>query len=304
MALVSVIMNCFNSTRYLREAIDSVYAQTHDDWEIILWDNASTENVKSFLFGYDARIRYFRGEQTVPLGAARNLAMEQILGDYIAFLDCDDVWLQDKLERQIADFKNPKVGLSYTDWILFNDKGGEHVRYGEMPAPSGKVFEKALFTNFTCLSSLVVRAELVLHEKISFDPQFTYLEDTDFIIRIARNWEFAYVPAALTKYRMHANSCSATKKQGFRDEHELMADKYKTLFPDFYKYEDEIRANIVRDRAMDEWRDSHGRAARRLLRGLIFKNWRYPIIYLLFFLPASWVDGLRRKFSNAVTYHY
>ena len=75
--LVSVVMNCYNSDRYLKEAIDSVYAQTFLDWEIIFWDNASTDRSAEISKSYDDKLLYFLGNQHVSLGAARNLAFEQ-----------------------------------------------------------------------------------------------------------------------------------------------------------------------------------------------------------------------------------
>src|SRR5574337_499452 len=102
---VSVIMNCLNSSKYLREAIDSVYAQTYKDWEIIFWDNASIDNSAEIAKGYDSKLRYFRSEETVILGKVRNYAIEKARGEFIAFLDCDDLWLANKLERQIPFFK-------------------------------------------------------------------------------------------------------------------------------------------------------------------------------------------------------
>ena len=90
--LVSVIMNCYNSDRYLREAIDSVFAQSYQNWEIIFFDNASTDQSAEIAKSYGPKLRYFRGESTVLLGAARNRAFEKAAGQYFAFLDCDDIW--------------------------------------------------------------------------------------------------------------------------------------------------------------------------------------------------------------------
>ena len=76
--LVSVIMNCLNGEKYLREAIETVYAQTYSNWEIIFWDNASSDGSAAVAQSYrDGRLRYFRGDTTVPLGHARNLAIQQ-----------------------------------------------------------------------------------------------------------------------------------------------------------------------------------------------------------------------------------
>jgi glycosyltransferase involved in cell wall biosynthesis len=302
---VSVIMNCLDCTRYLREAVDSVYAQSYPNWEIILWDNCSTENVKAALAGFDDRLRYFRGTRTVPLGEARNLAMTQAGGELIAFLDCDDMWLPNKLDRQLRCFGDAEVGLSYTDWTLFNDRGYQRVRFGDAAGPDGWVFEKVLFDNFTCLSTLLIRAKLVNQHGIIFDPQFTYIEDTDFIIRVARDWKFAYVPEQLTKYRMHSESASATRVPGFRDEEERLLEKHCKVFPEFAeKYERRIRARISKDRATDQWRQGNRRLARRVLRAELLQNWRYPLIYLALFLPFPLVNWLRMRVSRRATGYY
>ena len=85
--LVSVIMNCLNCEQYLRDAIDSVYAQTYDNWEIIFWDNGSCDKSGEIAKSYDSKLKYFKTEETSILGTARVLAVEQANGEYFAFLD-------------------------------------------------------------------------------------------------------------------------------------------------------------------------------------------------------------------------
>ena len=118
MPKVSVIMNCLNGKRYLRKAIDSVFAQTFDDWEIIFWDNASTDESGEIAKSYRGRLRYFRSERTYSLGKARNLAFAQARGDLIAILDVDDVWLPNKLEKQVDLFnRNPQLCMVFSNFI-------------------------------------------------------------------------------------------------------------------------------------------------------------------------------------------
>lgn len=117
--IVSVIMNCLNCSKYVHEAIDSVYAQTYKNWEIIFWDNSSTDSSAEIARSYDERVRYFRGDRTVPLYAARNYALKQARGKYIAFLDCDDIWLPEKLEWQVPMFeRDSEIGLIYTNVVF------------------------------------------------------------------------------------------------------------------------------------------------------------------------------------------
>ena len=78
--LVSIILNCYNGAKYLEEAIDSIYAQTYSNWEIIFWDNASTDESASIAKSYDDRLKYHQALETTPLGAARDLALKKITG--------------------------------------------------------------------------------------------------------------------------------------------------------------------------------------------------------------------------------
>ena len=96
--VVSVIMNCRNSAAYLREAINCVFNQTFSSWEIIFWDNGSTDGSPKIAQSFtDKRMRYFRADEPTPLGEARNLAIAKARGRYIAFLDCEDVYKRQNL---------------------------------------------------------------------------------------------------------------------------------------------------------------------------------------------------------------
>src|SRR5829696_2506866 len=103
--LVSVIMNCFNGEKYLREAIDSVLAQSYTNWEIIFWDNQSTDDSARIVRSYrDPRLKYFYAPTHLPLYGARNHAIDRAAGELIAFLDVDDWWIPSKLEQQVPLF--------------------------------------------------------------------------------------------------------------------------------------------------------------------------------------------------------
>jgi glycosyltransferase involved in cell wall biosynthesis len=95
--LVSVIMNCYNSDRYLKEAIQSVIDQTYQNWEIVFWDNRSTDQSAIIVTSFnDSRIKYFLADEHTGLGKARNAALAKSTGEYVSFLDCDDIWFSDK----------------------------------------------------------------------------------------------------------------------------------------------------------------------------------------------------------------
>ena len=119
--LVSVIMNCFNGEKYLRQAIDSIYTQSYKNWEIIFWDNASTDSSSLIAKGYDDRLKYFHTQKTTPLGLARNLALVKANGKYVSFLDCDDEYLPEKKEMVKGTYKLPdktgEIRIKITDLL-------------------------------------------------------------------------------------------------------------------------------------------------------------------------------------------
>ena len=115
--LVSVIMNCFNGEKYLRKAIDSVLAQTYRNWEIIFWDNQSTDRSAKIFKSYNNQnLKYFYAPKHTLLYEARNFALEHAIGELYAFLDVDDWWDTKKLEKQIPLFDDPEVGLVYGNY--------------------------------------------------------------------------------------------------------------------------------------------------------------------------------------------
>ena len=112
--LVSIIMNCHNSDHYLKEAIDSVYEQTYSNWEIVFWDNKSTDRSASIIKNFkDKRIKYFYAKKFTNLHKARNYAIKKSKGTFISFLDADDYWTDNKLSLQIKKFKDKNVNLVY-----------------------------------------------------------------------------------------------------------------------------------------------------------------------------------------------
>ena len=128
--LVSVIMNCHNGEKYLREAIDSVISQTYNNWELIFWDNHSTDKTSDIIKSYtDSRIYYYYTNTFTTLGKARNSAIDVSNGEIIAFLDADDIWLKEKLIKQIPLFRDKDIGIVICDSYSFNEKNLERQLY-------------------------------------------------------------------------------------------------------------------------------------------------------------------------------
>jgi glycosyltransferase involved in cell wall biosynthesis len=213
MPLVTVIINVLNGAATLTEAIDSVLGQTFDDWELIVWDDYSTDGSASVLAGYtDRRIRYISAQVRVPLGHARQQAIDLARGEWIAFLDQDDLWLPEKLERQMAlACGSGDAALIYGRTVRFYP-GGTERDYDQAHEysylPEGDIFTE-LFTNscFIAMSSAVFRRS-ALREIGGIPNSITIIPDYYLYTSIARRFPAAAVQEAVCRYRMHPGNTS------------------------------------------------------------------------------------------------
>ncbi|MEK6730711.1 MAG: glycosyltransferase [Pseudomonadota bacterium] len=286
---VSVVMNCYNSDRYLKEAIDSVYAQTFLDWEIIFWDNASTDHSAEIAKSYDDKLLYFLGDQHVSLGAARNLALKQCHGKYIAFLDCDDLWLPTKLEKQVALLEqNPSLGMVYSDSYFFNERGNIRCLYHDKKTLCGNVF-KELFANYFLDIETVIIVRSILDKLPEwFDPRLHVMEDADLFLRIAYDYPIDCVNEPLSRWRVHKNSDTFRRHELFAKESSLILDKLMAVDENFKdQFGEEIksyRRHIIWLEALSLIRAGQSRQGRLLLRPYLLKSKSFFLLYCLSFL--------------------
>ena len=219
---VSVVMNCYNSARYLREALDSVRAQTFTDWEIVFWDNRSTDGSAEIFKSFDdTRFRYFLAPEHTFLGPAKNLAVENARGDWLAFIDCDDLWLPDKLERQIAIIcaENNKLGLVYgrVEAFFENEILLKTVRHrtingssgGHVWLPEGNIFSILLQDCFISQPSVMIRRCDYLTVG-GVNPDLKHAWDYDLWLKITKCFDAKAVQEICGKYRIHSSNLSLT----------------------------------------------------------------------------------------------
>lgn len=122
--LVSVIMPSYNTAEYIKNSIDSVIRQTYKNWELIIVDDCSTDNTDEIVGSFnDSRIRYFKNEKNSGAAVSRNRALREAKGKWIAFLDSDDLWLPEKLEKQLEFMAENNYHFSYTDYDEIDENG-------------------------------------------------------------------------------------------------------------------------------------------------------------------------------------
>jgi glycosyltransferase involved in cell wall biosynthesis len=204
---VSIIMNCFNSGKHLKEAINSVFSQSYSNWEIIFWDNLSTDNSALIANGYDKRLRYFLATKHTELGVARNLALRKARGKYIGFLDCDDLFLKDKLCSQIDFMESNHYVMTYGSTIIIDEMGRE-LRKRNTRLNSGDIFGQLLKHYEISMQTVMIERSLLIAENLSFDTSLKYSPDYNLFMKIASKYPIGVMKGAIGKYRLVQNSLS------------------------------------------------------------------------------------------------
>jgi glycosyltransferase involved in cell wall biosynthesis len=206
--LVSVVMASYNAEATVGAAIDSVREQTHQDWELLIADDGSTDGTCDVAVSYgEERIKLLPSPHLGVLAAVRNRAIDVACGDAIALLDADDVWRPEKLERQLAVLASrPGIGVVHSSAALFD---GASTTVPPRPATSGPLLRRLLETNFVYSSSALVRRALLdEHGAFDPDPALAGAPDYDLWLRLAPHTQFALVDEPLLLYRIHPGQMS------------------------------------------------------------------------------------------------
>lgn len=213
---VSVVMPVYNGEAYLRQAIDSILAQTFVDFELVLINDGSTDASVSIIESYrDPRIRLYNNTQNSGLAAVRNRGIRESQGQYIAWLDCDDISLPERLMKQVdlLDGK-PHIGLCGT-WVKAIGDAKDNI--WKYPTDPDFVRARMLFDDPLATSSVMMRAACVRERGLQFDLDYPPAEDYELWERISRDWGVTNIPEVLTLYRIHSTQTSVMKAKKQKD---------------------------------------------------------------------------------------
>lgn len=236
MPKVSVNIPCFNGERYIRQAIESVLNQMFEDFELIVIDDGSTDSSARIINSFsDSRVRYFyKGNE--GLASTRNFALKESRGEFIALLDQDDIWLKDKLQKQLELFeKESETGIVFSDSYILDNEKRRAKTYFECCRPNrGMVFEELLlgYSNFIPLPTAILRRQVF--EKVGlFNTGYRLAEEWELFLRAAREFAFDYVDEPLACYRIHDGNFSRNKDIYVKETLEIL-NSWKVVCGDLF----------------------------------------------------------------------
>jgi len=212
---VSIVMATFNRLELLRSSVDSVLSQTFQNWELIIADDGSDEPTKQYLgsLASPGRVRVLWLDHSGRPAVARNAALCEARGEYVAFQDSDDLWLPRKLEIQVASLRrNPQRAWSHTRYQLVDVSGAPTAwarRTGGWPTPAGWILDQLIKGETVIALPSVVASRRLLREAGGFDEQLNDTEDYELWLRLARRSEIDAIDELLTLVRRHRQHFSA-----------------------------------------------------------------------------------------------
>lgn len=208
---VSVIIPTYNRLSLLKKAMESVLTQTYTNFEIVVVDDGSSDGTREYLLPLnDQRIKSVLLDTNKGANAARNAGIRKADGRYIAFLDDDDEWLSDKLEKQVNIFKhNNDVGIVYSTAVIM--LVNENIEYNTAPEAKGKIFNELLLSNVIGSTSTVILRRELLSMHGMFDERMPSMQDYELWLRLSKHTEVDFVKKPLILYRCTTKKDSVSK---------------------------------------------------------------------------------------------
>ncbi|MEL7356081.1 MAG: glycosyltransferase family 2 protein [Cyanobacteria bacterium J06560_6] len=244
MSKVSVIIPAYNAMNYLPETVNSALSQSFVDFEIVIVNDGSTDDIEEW---YDslqnARVRLI-SQSNQGKSVALNQGLSRSTGEYIAFLDADDLWEPTKLEKQVSCLQaNPRVGLVYT-WTALADEMGQATGRVLASHAEGQVWETLLFKNIlACGSTPMVRRQCFDVVGL-FSPELPPAEDWDMWLRIAAHYDFAVLKEPLVRYRKHPGGISTSWQRMQASSSLALERAFQTAPADFSDIRDQAYGSL------------------------------------------------------------
>lgn len=304
---VSVVLPTFNRLDYLSATIASVFGQTLSDWELLIADDGSEETTRDYLRSLEKleRVRVLWGPHRGIPGFVRNSALAHARGDYVAFIDSDDLWMPQKLAHQVEALRHaPRCRWCYTDYVVIDSQGAVRPELERrLPTPEGWILEPLLASAVDIWTPAVMVERQLLMMLGGFSPCLVSFEDYDLWLRLAAHSEVLFLREPLIAVRRHAQHFdAATRGASMAANRQRSLQSLRQLVSDT-RLQAKIDRALVRStlELANSLAAADRGAAARCMFALRSGAWRYgvwwmglPGVLLKMLLPLAVLAGYRR----------
>ena len=294
---VSVIIPTYNRAHLISQALESVFAQTFRDYEVIVVDDGSTDDTHGVLEPYRHRIHYV-WQENYGISAARNKGILLSRGDYVAFLDSDDTWYPDKLKQQVAYLeRHPHVSVVYGQILADLGEGSNGKKV--LPRKVVRTFQDLVRESNTIPTSVTMVRRKCFETVGLFNPSFPVAEDFELWLRIARHFRIEYLEGIVGEYKVHASNTTHNVEKVYRGYLKVFE---KILSAYGKELEDPELVKLIKNRVSmfryllgTQLLKAHrSHEATGLIAGALWRNWRLGMLF------AKGNESLRRKLFLSV----
>jgi glycosyltransferase involved in cell wall biosynthesis len=228
--LISVIINCYNGEKFLKNAVISVLNQTYKNWEIIFLDNSSNDESKNIFLSFDdKRLRYFYSKKKLNLYHARNKAIKKAKGDFISFLDVDDWWEKNNLNSRKDFFVKNNYSFSYSNCYFYFEKKKKKKLFSNQKLPSGYIFDSLCKKYLVNLSTIIIRRDFLSKLTYIFNKKYNVIGDFDLILRLSEKYLVHSTNDPLVNIRYHQENFSRLNRDLYYKEYKNWWNKNKNI---------------------------------------------------------------------------
>ena len=285
---ISVLMNCYNGEKYLREAIDSVYSQTLEDWEIIFIDNQSTDSSCNIAKSYDSKLKYYKTSSFMTLGEARKWGIEKCSGHFLCVLDVDNFYSPNFLYEMYHEIINlDNYIMVFCGWKIVTNDRQESKKKVIPKKKDGMILRDLLYECHFDPSGTIMDLELLRHSGLSFDPNIKASEEYCLYMQLAAKYKMKALNKALFSYRWDGNNLTLKHISlwGYERKYtlDLIVKNNPFILSDkrFNKAFKEAYARGVYYEARYDMYMSRRKNAIKKLSSISNVSWKYFILFLI-----------------------
>lgn len=302
MPLVSIIMPSYNHREFISIAIESVLNQTVTDLELIIVDDASKDNSRQIIKEYgekDSRIKPLFHEENKGIARTVNDGVERAKGKFIAFIGSDDVWHKDKLEKQVGILEKNENLIVWSEGKIIDANGNSNgelftqMHSASKKKKSGNIFEELLQTNFIFGSSLIFKREIV--KDFRFNEALKYLNDYQYVVDLARKYNYFFIPEPLVLYRIHGENITLSDSIGWQRDRIVINDYFLQRYGDGIT--DTVKSKIFLDSSVVfSSLGEKAKAMQYVYHAIKFNPFYLWNLCYLFFVFTATKNGIIRNF--------
>lgn len=291
---VSIIVNCYNGEEYLENCISSILKQKYQNFEIIFFDNCSSDGSKKIIENYnDKRIKYYFSNKLLPLYKARNEAIKKTTGSLIAFLDVDDWWDEEYLSNKEQFFYSEKHDYFYSNVYCFHEKSNKYEKYHKNQLPDGKIYNYLAKNYLVIISGLILKKK-ILEKENYFNESYNIIGDYDLLMRISKYANAKSFNEPFIYYRVHRNNFSKKNNEMYLEEYSKWFNHQLVLNDKLFQ--NNIKYFQLKLNKLEIINLLYKKRNLRLLTKIIkFPKLIYKIkFFISFFLPNKLLDYFRK----------